>query len=331
MLDKRSLAFKLPAIFLLFLCPSVVRAQGSSAQQGEQSTEQTKDGKSVKQPAPPLFKRHHRGMYKNSLGIDVIDATPQSPPLEVDDPGVPEKGQYEINFTSEVDFSNQMRAFDFLLVDANYGTLPKIFGHQIPTQIKLECPVAGDQMQGDPLNVGVGATLFGVKFNFYDNEHTGASAAFYPQIEFAVPGTDAARKNLADSGETLIFPLLVRKEFRYLTVVANAGLNEPIHDPEDATTGSLGFGFGRAFTRHLAAMVEFRGDSAFDFKSDRLVVANVGLMRRIRDDLFFYTNVGHSLISNDKYRHVYVGIGVKVLLTPHKNSQEDALLASGSL
>ncbi len=322
---------KLTAIFLLFIAPAIVRAQGSGPQQGEQSPEQTKNGKSVKQPAPPLFKRHHRGMYKNALGIEVIDATPQSPPLEVDDPGVPDKGQYEINFTSEVDFSNHVRAFDFLSVDANYGIRPKIFGHEIPTQIKLECPIAGEQTVGDPVNVGIGATQFGLKFNFYDNEHTGASVAFYPQIEFAVPGTDATRKNLADSGETLIFPLLVRKEFKYLTVVANAGLNEPIHDPEDDTTGSLGFGVGRAFTRHLAAMVEFRGDSAFDFKSDRLVVANAGFMRRIRDDLFLYTNVGRSLISDDKYRHIYVGVGVKVLLTPRRNSKEDALLGSGSL
>jgi hypothetical protein len=50
-----------------------------------------------KQPPPPLFPRHRRGIYQNREGLDVIDATPQSPPLETDDPGVPDKGEYEIN------------------------------------------------------------------------------------------------------------------------------------------------------------------------------------------------------------------------------------------
>ena len=56
------------------------------------------DGQSAapKRPAPPLFPRHRRGIYRNAAGIEVIDATPQSPPLDTDDPGVPDKGEFEI-------------------------------------------------------------------------------------------------------------------------------------------------------------------------------------------------------------------------------------------
>src|SRR5712691_9040181 len=74
-----------------------------------------------KVPPPPLFPRHRRGIYRNNQNIEVIDATPQSPPLETDDPGVPDKGEYEINFTTAADFSNQRRTFDFLFIDVNYG------------------------------------------------------------------------------------------------------------------------------------------------------------------------------------------------------------------
>src|ERR1700687_1093122 len=77
-------------------------AQESGAEQGQQ--QQTTNGKPVEQPPPPLYSKHHRGMYKNRLDLWVIDATPQSPPLEVDDPGVPEKGEYEINLTTQADF-----------------------------------------------------------------------------------------------------------------------------------------------------------------------------------------------------------------------------------
>ena len=177
----------------------------------------------------------------------MIDATPQSPPLEIDDPGVPDKGEYEINLTTQADFSKQLRTFDFLFVDANYGILPKIFGHELPTQVKFEFPLAGAKEHGDPFKVGIGAAQFGLKFNFYNNEHKGVSVSFYPQIEFAVPGTDAVEKDLVNAGQTLILPLLVQKEFKYLTFVANGAVNQPIHDPHPRHHGHFGFRF---WTRH---------------------------------------------------------------------------------
>ena len=122
---------------LFLVISSRAGAQESGAEQGQQGQQQTTNGKPVEQPPPPLYSKHHRGMYKNRLNLWVIDATPQSPPLEVDDPGVPEKGEYEINLTTQADFSKQLRIFDFVLVDANYGVLPKIFGHDLPTQVKF--------------------------------------------------------------------------------------------------------------------------------------------------------------------------------------------------
>jgi hypothetical protein len=92
------------ALLLFLLIPAQIKAQDKNAeqekQQGEQTESQdgqtqppkTKTGESVKLPPPPLFTKHSRGMYRNGLGLQVIDATPQSPPLEADDPGVPDKG-----------------------------------------------------------------------------------------------------------------------------------------------------------------------------------------------------------------------------------------------
>jgi hypothetical protein len=291
-------------------------AQESGAEQGQQSQQQATNGKPVEQPPPPLYSKHHRGMYKNRLNLWVINATPQSPPLEVDDPGVPEKGEYEINLTTQADFSKQLRTFDFVLVDANYGVLPKIFGHDLPTQVKFEFPLAGAKRHADPFEVGIGAAQFGLKFNFYNNEYQGVSVSFYPQIEFAVRGSDAAEKDLANAGQTLTLPLLVQKEFKYVTVVANGAVNQPIHDPQRDTTQSLGFGCGRAITRYLAGMGEIRAESAFDFRHDRLVVLNFGAMRRLRDNMILYANVGRSIFSDEVPAHTYVGAGIKFLLMP---------------
>jgi hypothetical protein len=313
---RRSRIVRFVVLSVFLVIPGHAGAQESSAEQDQQSPQQTTNEKPVKQPPPPLFSKHHRGMYKNGLGLWVIDATPQSPPLEVDDPAVPDKGEYEINLTTQADFSKQLRTFDFVLVDANYGVLPKIFGRELPTQVKFEFPLAGAKEHGDPFKVGIGAAEFGFKFNFYNNEYKGESVSFYPQIEFALPGAAAAEKNLANPGQTLLLPLLVRKEFKYVTIVANGAVKQPIHDRQRDTTGSLGFGCGRAITRYLAAMGEIRAESAFNFKRDRLVVVNFGAMRRLRDNMILYANVGRSIFSDEVSANTYVGVGIKFLLMP---------------
>jgi hypothetical protein len=328
---RRSCIVRIVVLLLFLVIPDRAGAQESSAEQGQQSQQETTNGRSVKQPPPPLYSKHHRGMYKNSLDLWVIDATPQSPPLEVDDPGVPEKGEYEINLTTQADFSKHLRTFDFVLVDSNYGVLPKIFGHELPTQVKFEFPLAGAKEHGDPFEVGIGAARVGLKFNFYNNEYKGVSVSFYPQTEFAVPGSDAAEKNLANAGQTLTLPLLVEKKFKYITIVANDAVNQPIHDPQRDTTGSLGFGCGRAITRYLAAMGEIRAESAFDFRHDRLVVVNFGAMRRLRDNMILYANVGRSIFSDEVSAHTYVGVGIKFLLMPKKVNPDKKQVADNVL
>lgn len=121
---------------------------------------------------------------------------------------------------------------------------------------------------------------------------------------------------MENAGQTLILPPLVRTEFKYLTIVANGAVNEPIHDPQRDTTGALGFGSGRAITRYVAAMGEIRAELAFDFKRDRLVVVNFGLMRHLRDNMILYANVGRSIYSDEGFAHTYVGVGAKFLLIP---------------
>jgi hypothetical protein len=309
---------KLLVLSMLFLHPALSQAQESSDRQDQQNQQpQTTPEKKDKEPPRPLFLRHRRGIYTNALGVAVVDATPQSPPLETDDPGVPDKGESEINLTTHADFSKQLRTFDFLFVDANYGIVPKIFGHDLPTQVKFEFPLAGAKVPGDPMKVGIGAAKFGLKFNFYNNEQHGLYISLYPQIEFAVPGSNAVEKELAEPGQTLILPLLVQKEFKYLTFVANGIIEQPIYNPAEDTTGTLGFGFGRAITRHTAIMGEVRFTSTFDLRRERLLVVNSGLMRRIRENVVLYANVGRSVFSDEGMGHIYVGVGVKFLLMPN--------------
>jgi hypothetical protein len=268
----------------------------------------------VKVQAPPVFPRHRRGLYLNGLGLEVVDATPQSPPLDTDDPGVPEKGVYEINLTTHADLSRNNRKLDLLFLDVNYGLLPRIRGRELPTQLKFEIPLDAAKNSGQPFAIGLGAAAVGLKFNFYNSEHHSLEMSFYPQMEFA-PGTRAVEKRFAEPGQTLSFPLLVSKELKYVTMVVNGAVNKPLHDPDRHVTGASGVGLGLAVTRKFAVMAELHGESRFDLAHDRLLTANVGLMRAVGHTVV-YANVGHSLFSDDGLKHTYVGAGLKVLIKP---------------
>jgi hypothetical protein len=82
---------KLAALSVLPILPALAQAQESSDRPTQQNQQQATTKKTEKQPPPPLFSRHRRGIYKNALGVAVVDATPQSPPLETDDPSVPDQ------------------------------------------------------------------------------------------------------------------------------------------------------------------------------------------------------------------------------------------------
>src|SRR3954467_2363289 len=132
--------FLLALLLATGVLPADTRARGMD-HPARQPRKTAKKVKRVKPPPPPLFVKHHRGTYRNSANLMVIDATPQSPPLETDDPGVPDKGEYEINLSTHADLSKEDRTVDLLFVDANYGIAPRIAGHELPTQLKFEIPV----------------------------------------------------------------------------------------------------------------------------------------------------------------------------------------------
>jgi hypothetical protein len=72
--------FLLPALLLLGLVlAGNLEAQSLQAQQPPAPAEEP-----AKDQPPPLFPKHQRGIYKDNQDIEVIDATPQSPPLEID-------------------------------------------------------------------------------------------------------------------------------------------------------------------------------------------------------------------------------------------------------
>jgi hypothetical protein len=293
---------------LLVILPASAWAQNTGTPQGPGQPVST--DKPEKVAAPPLFPKHRRGIYRNVKNDEVIDATPQSPPLGVDDPSVPDNGEWEINIGTDADLGTEQRRANFLLIDANYGMLPKIMGQELPMQVKVEFPVAGLKESGAPIELGVGAAALGLKVNFFQDENSGVSLALYPQVKFSTHSS--VDKGLADPGQTFVLPLLVLKETKFATLVFNAGIETPIHDPERKMTSILGVGVGRALTRKFAVMAGIRAESPLDFKDDRIVDFDVGVIYGVRN-VPVYAKVGRSLHADDG-GHTYVAFGGKVIL-----------------
>ena len=126
------------------------------------------------------------------------------------------------------------------------------------------------------------------------------------------------QQGLGENGQTLILPLLVAREFRHFTFTFNGAVAKPMHDRDRSILSESGFAVGRAFTRKVAAMVELRTESSLDFKNDRLLFLNAGLIHGVRN-VIVYANLGHTLFSDDGFGHTYAGGGMKVLLDPKKS------------
>jgi len=291
----------------LLILPLLLLPLRDASAQTQQSPPATKPAAS---PPPPLFPKHRRGLYINSDKLEVIDATPQSPPLETDDPSVPDKGEYEINLLTEADLGLEEHSVNVVTVDANYGVVLKGWGHELPTQLKLEVPVSAQGGHGSPYQIGLGNSAVGFKFNFYNDDSRGLRLSVYPQMEFST-GT-SVEKGVAEPGQTLVLPLLVAKESRFATLVANAGLSMAIHDEGRQTMANLSVGVGRAFFRKLALMGEIHSSSAKSLSEDRLVSANAGFIYGVRRAIW-YGRVGHSIFS-DAGPHAFVAFGMKVLI-----------------
>jgi hypothetical protein len=304
-------------IVLLLATGAAAQDRAEKPQVSKPQAGKARSDQPPKAQPPPLFPRHRRGLYRNAKGDEVVDATPQSPPLDTDDPGVPDKGEYEINLLTHADYARETAKIDLLAVDANYGIRPVIAGYKLPTQIKFEFPLAAARDAAEPYQVGLGEARFGVKFNFYRDENRGISVSVYPQLEFSASGGRGVRNGLAENGQTVILPILVAREFHDFTFVFNGAIEKAVHDPGRQTASEFGVAFGRAFTRKVAVMIELRTESSLDFKSDRLVFVNAGVIRGVRN-VIAYANLGHSVFSDDGFGHTYAGVGIKMVLDPLK-------------
>jgi hypothetical protein len=181
------------------------------------------------------------------------------PPLLTDDPGTPGNRNWEINLGFTQDVQHDLHTYETPILDLNYGLGDRI-------QLKYELPYLLVSSDGGPLASGLGNSLAGVKWRFYENEEKGWNVSTYPQLEFNNPG-ESLHRGLVDKGPNFLLPIEVTKRVGPFELNWEAGYWFSDHLSNGRV---LGFAAGHQTTKRLELLTEI-----YDF---------VGVGTNARDD-----------------------------------------------
>ncbi len=138
------------------------------------------------------------------------------PPFITNDPGTPGDGNWEINLMAYSERHPAVRIFNAPILDLNYGVGSRI-------QLTYEVPYLVEGTNGGPTRTGLGKSLPGVKWRFYDSDEKKLSISIFPQLEFNNPTSSSLQRGLVDYNTRLYLPIEVHKKVGPLEVNPEAG------------------------------------------------------------------------------------------------------------
>ncbi len=175
------------------------------------------------------------------------------PPLITDDPGTPGNRNWEINVGFTFDHRSGFTEYEVPQLDINYG-----YGNRL--QLKYQVPWVLQSEEGVPRRDGLGKSLLGVKWRFFEDEKHGIELSTYPQLEVNNPNRSVQR-GLAEPGVRFLLPLEVVKKVGSFDLNGEAGYWFPQYGPG---AWILGLAVGRQMNQRLELLGEI-----YDFQTAR--------------------------------------------------------------
>jgi len=168
------------------------------------------------------------------------------PPMMTDDPGTPDRGQWEINLAWTVTRADSQLEREAPLIDINYGLRDDV-------ELKYEIPWIVTDGTGPGPRSGAGNSLLGVKWRFIDRGERSWQVSVYPQVEIH---DGRSGPGVAPPGSQFILPFQLRKGFSEFAL--NVEIGRSWHSQEnDAWSG--GVVLGRNVSEKLECMLELHG------------------------------------------------------------------------
>jgi len=231
------------------------------------------------------------------------------PPLLTDDPGTPGNRNWEINFSSTQFWSSTERVLQSPLLDVNYGLGDRI-------QLKYEVPYLFNSDSGAPFKGGLGNSLLGVKWRFYEqSSEKGWHISTYPQLELNNP-TNSDIRQIVNKGPRFLLPIEVAKIFGPVEVNFEGGywFAKHTYGNQSPRERILGLAFGHQFNRRFEGLCEFYDDVQFD--GGRSSTFDVGARYEFRKGLLLLLMAGKGLGRAGEERVSFIGyLGLQVQIT----------------
>jgi hypothetical protein len=237
------------------------------------------------------------------------------PPLLTDDPGTPGNRNWEINTASGHFWSHTEHQIQGPLLDINYGLGDRI-------QLKYQVPYLFDSENHGPFKGGVGNSLLGVKWRFYQQDsETGWRISTYPQLELNNPGDSYARE-IVVKGPRFLLPVEVTKVFGPVEANFEAGywFSKQSANNQSPRERILGVALGHQFNRHFEGLCEFYEDVLLG-AGERSDTFDVGGRYEFHKGLLFLFMAGRGLgrIGGQRVSFIgYFGLQVQITHGPKK-------------
>ncbi len=107
------------------------------------------------------------------------------------------------------------RIFNAPILDLNYGVGSRI-------QLTYEVPYLVEGTDGGPTRSGLGKSVAGVKWRFYDSDEKKLAISIFPQLEFNNP-TSSLQRGLVNYGTRFYLPIEFSKKVGPIEVNPEAG------------------------------------------------------------------------------------------------------------
>lgn len=227
-----------------------------------------------------------------------------SPPFYTDDAATSEKGQWCFDFGVAME---RARGGDYTW---NAPSINLAYGLTNQIEFSYGVPMLIVRLEGESARSGLGNSVAGVKWRFYEDDAAKFAVSVNPQVEFDNP-TSSRRRGLVENNTGFFLPIQLRKAFGDIETAFNVGRIFHVRNSNESDVWQAGVAVGRNFSEPLHVGVELYGETSLKFERS-LVIVNLGAVYAVNDWLAFSASFGHGVMGADR-PHIVGFVGVQLL------------------
>jgi len=236
------------------------------------------------------------------LAMGAVSAHAQgNPPFYTDDAGTVAKKHWELDLGISTEHDrNGDRSWQAPSAGLGYGLTDNL-------ELDYGVPLLIVRPAGESTKSGLGNSVAGVKWRFFEDNTAKLAVSVNPQVEFDNP-TSSRRHGLVENNTEFLLPLQVQKSFGEIETAFNVGRTFHARESGDVDGWSAGVAAGRKVTERLYLGAEAYGEAARKFDHG-LLLLNLGALYELNDQVSFSALLGRGVAGADRPDFVaFVGV-----------------------